>query len=76
MADAGLGGRNVESWGKVIVPTWKSRGAVLPYGDAGLIGLSLSRQGRNMPPYAELEPKPLLTVQPLRARLLGHHLRC
>lgn len=42
----------------------------------GLTGLSLSRQGENEPPYAELEPEPLLTVHPLRARLLGHHLSC
>lgn len=42
----------------------------------GLIGLNLSRQSRNKPPYAELEPKPFLVVHVLRARLLGHHLSC
>lgn len=42
----------------------------------GLTGLSLSRQGGNEPPYAELEPEPLLEVHPLRVRLLGHHLSC
>ena len=42
----------------------------------GLTGLSLSRQGGNERPHAELEPEPLLAVHSLRARLLGHHLSC
>lgn len=40
----------------------------------GLTHLRLSKQDRNDPTYAELEPEPLLQVHPLRECLLGHHL--
>lgn len=42
----------------------------------GLSGLRLTRQGGRKPPYAELEPEPLVAIHPLSTGLLGHHVSC
>lgn len=42
----------------------------------GLSGLRPTRRGGSKPPYAELEPEPLVAVQPLSTGLLGHHVSC
>lgn len=76
LADARLGRGTVGSW-----PGWQpqheSQEELFFFMEMeGLTGLSLCRQCGNEPPYAELEPEPLLAVHSLRTRLLGHHHSC